>query len=1534
MDIQKDINKEVLKSDEEKVEDLAKDAEDLEKAVEKDIKDKVEKAEEVNDAKAEPIKSDIVASKKEFKDEQERDKEVVPGLEKAELEEGLTEAKKTLDDVYEDPSLESIWETKWKELVPASGKAKTPIGEVMRCFAKVSHEYFQNGSILGKGWNNKSNYDAANDMDRALQANGLNDNELCKLWDKIWATRSEAAYDHYLAEFYEKFINKYLKNSTVSEGLKEGPKNESVKPFTEKLELNEAAETQTEIKELLSDYLLQELEESEFMDNLAWRVEHDVPGYNHDWCAEEASPDYKEKEYEFIDELVEDLMANCPLEESLKESSSNKNWSLSKFRKVLDGKGKFDLGARDFSDGLGEIFYKYLGDDVDKYYDYEDMYKHLKKEGKKEIADFVHKHTIDESLKENKLNESDEEDLRKDANSLSDYLSKNKLYCDLEDYEMYPMGVKVVTFRVEGDWKHDHWYFEDLVRDWAKENGKEIFKMDEHTVEEDGSDYYTADHKVYITDKETSDRLNSMRGLFAPREESLKESAEKFIITKVGDDKYALAKGNPPVVNARIIITAKSPEEAKQILVNNGYSEDEFVIESLKESKKLNERISAQSNVLAFIKDAFDIDESDIKNALRDQFGCKQSFINYGNSNMWITAYTDKKNAAKLRGFALSRGADVKLQLSHNADQKNAALNEDLYEVTINFPMAHVALYAMSVCEESGLDFRDIQKTYDALVRFFYDLKTPVMGMDESLKEDLMRSSWGSNFQSDVYNALADIAFKYYRKDINITDDDWNDAIEWFMTHFFESDDNPFYESLEEAVSPDLINAIMWNYGCSKTEANKQAKGMSEERKKLLIQAFKDNAKKSFYSESLKESYFKLCGYTSGSAEDGIESDRFDTYAVVEASDKKDAYKQFTNIISEKEIKDKGLYITSATEQEYKEYLDDLDYLNNLPDAPLDESLKEDTAARHDLDILKPYLPSDFQYRQFYSVILVRKDIGTFMEALRKDGWKLISYPTATELETENNVFVGSAIFSKDNLNIYVWESESPKVCYVRLLDKSLDESKLDEAIPKEVAQALKNSSGLEIKNSGGAYYRIPGSKDSKYSNLDPKTALDNSKVDYANAEFRKISKEEAINVFKNEPQNLLLIVKDYGRNSDKAIWFDENGNRSGRVENVPLDVAPVRRDGEPIRDTKYMTPKQLIGCASACYWTNQREVLRDPDVEKERHQNPESKYYTGDSVEDVVKATSPKYRDSWGGIDNRSFRGVEMPSSYDWRPYSEKEYQRMKTDLNTWQTRLDSGELSPEDRRYALRKIDDLENKLKDLEKNRSKYYNGIKDYKANLRNLTMLKSKDYLKKLLDLRAKVRDSHYDLTRAERALATAREQGGTWSNDYDRRKVKDYESKIEQLKAQIEKYQKTIEELNTKLSSQQVSEEDAREIANAEAEVDRVRTEIENNRNALDAVLNRARARHQKNTESLEEDLKVTIDFASFEPWGRAEDAYNRIKDAGKLDEADAILEELYPEGISEDSLNAILAHEPEWLLNELGLADEEEVAMLDLDEE
>ena len=87
--------------------------------------------------------------------------------------------------------------------------------------------------------------------------------------------------------------------------------------------------------------------------------------------------------------------------------------------------------------------------------------------------------------------------------------------------------------------------------------------------------------------------------------------------------------------------------------------------------------------------------------------------------------------------------------------------------------------------------------------------------------------------------------------------------------------------------------------------------------------------------------------------------------------------------------------------------------------------------------------------------------------------------------------------------------------------------------------------------------------------------------------------------------------------------------------------------------------------------------------------------------------------------------------------------------------------------------------------------------------------------------------------------------------------------------------------------------------------------------------------------ESLDENLKITLDgIQHYEPWGNAVNTWKRIEDAGLVDETESILEDLYPEGIDETALNDILSFEPEWLLNELGIADEEEVAMLDLDEE
>lgn len=73
--------------------------------------------------------------------------------------------------------------------------------------------------------------------------------------------------------------------------------------------------------------------------------------------------------------------------------------------------------------------------------------------------------------------------------------------------------------------------------------------------------------------------------------------------------------------------------------------------------------------------------------------------------------------------------------------------------------------------------------------------------------------------------------------------------------------------------------------------------------------------------------------------------------------------------------------------------------------------------------------------------------------------------------------------------------------------------------------------------------------------------------------------------------------------------------------------------------------------------------------------------------------------------------------------------------------------------------------------------------------------------------------------------------------------------------------------------------------------------------------------------------MKITkeISFSQFEPWSGAVDTYNLIVEAGKEDELEAILEDLYPDGLSDTELNDLLWFESEWLLESLGIAEEED---------
>lgn len=69
----------------------------------------------------------------------------------------------------------------------------------------------------------------------------------------------------------------------------------------------------------------------------------------------------------------------------------------------------------------------------------------------------------------------------------------------------------------------------------------------------------------------------------------------------------------------------------------------------------------------------------------------------------------------------------------------------------------------------------------------------------------------------------------------------------------------------------------------------------------------------------------------------------------------------------------------------------------------------------------------------------------------------------------------------------------------------------------------------------------------------------------------------------------------------------------------------------------------------------------------------------------------------------------------------------------------------------------------------------------------------------------------------------------------------------------------------------------------------------------------------------------MKIITTKYSPWSGAIDTYNTIVEAGKEEEFESLIEELYPNGIEETQLNDILWFEPDFILESLGLSEEEE---------
>lgn len=65
--------------------------------------------------------------------------------------------------------------------------------------------------------------------------------------------------------------------------------------------------------------------------------------------------------------------------------------------------------------------------------------------------------------------------------------------------------------------------------------------------------------------------------------------------------------------------------------------------------------------------------------------------------------------------------------------------------------------------------------------------------------------------------------------------------------------------------------------------------------------------------------------------------------------------------------------------------------------------------------------------------------------------------------------------------------------------------------------------------------------------------------------------------------------------------------------------------------------------------------------------------------------------------------------------------------------------------------------------------------------------------------------------------------------------------------------------------------------------------------------------------------------LSSFEAWSGATSTKDAIIEANKVEEFDSLIEELYPDGLSETQLNDILWFESDWCFEMLGISEDEE---------
>ena len=67
------------------------------------------------------------------------------------------------------------------------------------------------------------------------------------------------------------------------------------------------------------------------------------------------------------------------------------------------------------------------------------------------------------------------------------------------------------------------------------------------------------------------------------------------------------------------------------------------------------------------------------------------------------------------------------------------------------------------------------------------------------------------------------------------------------------------------------------------------------------------------------------------------------------------------------------------------------------------------------------------------------------------------------------------------------------------------------------------------------------------------------------------------------------------------------------------------------------------------------------------------------------------------------------------------------------------------------------------------------------------------------------------------------------------------------------------------------------------------------------------------------------ISLNNFEAWEGAKQTLQKIREAGKFEDLEMLLDDIYPDGIDDVKLNDILWFDDDWIFESLGMKSEEE---------